>query len=242
MKINEFLAWLFPEHQAPWTALLKITDVYQELESKDLTAVEWIELFNASLQRNWLRARDKERWEMITKFTPPQQILIQTQLKQLRLFEEIKPKHRHYDCAFLMGTTAQDTQERLNNLIDWWKKGVRFDRLYIMSVYRELSQSEEQDAIELLLKKGLRLNEIEMMEFIMILLHAGKHPDQHILIVSSQPYVIYQSAVASEMLPETEIDCMGHSPSAEILPDIGLDTLARFVYASKERWKKNWDG
>jgi hypothetical protein len=32
------------------------------------------------------------------------------------------------------------------------------------------------------------------------------------------------------------------SPAEEILPDLGLDTLARFVYANKERWKRNWDG
>ena len=82
------------------------------------------------------------------------------------------------------------------------------------------------------------------------------HDDHHILIVTNQPYVAYQGSVAAQYLSKN-FTTVAHNVSGkethfvifgkyeiETIGDqweltqfaVGLDTLARYVYSSRERW------
>ncbi len=83
--------------------------------------------------------------------------------------------------------------------------------------------------------------------------------DKKVMLVTNQPYVHYQSAVAFQVLSNNytipvkksfdketqgtigdklEIEAVGSQSGRRHYPDLGLDSAARFVYASRERWKK----
>lgn len=298
MKIKELLQNLFPEDYQAWMILLEVTDQLQYFENKDLPSEALIDLLNDCLQKNWLRPKDKERWEISTKYTPTQHAVIEAALDQMGLFREIKPTQKKYDCAFLMSAWEGAVMARLNNLIQLWEDGLRFDRLYVMSAHRDLCPLYESNAIETLKGQNIRLNEIEMMRHIISeylkntsvfsgnppqiiyddaqrpegarrantmdsfiswsLNYADKNQDRKILIISCQPFVHYQSAVAFQVLSDNyqlpvykthqmetkgkiddrfDIEAIGHGKPSEELPDIGLDSLARFVFSSKENWK-----
>lgn len=60
------------------------------------------------------------------------------------------------------------------------------------------------------------------------------------LVVSHQPYIGYQDMVARTYLPQDFIchSCGAHCPEDEIVDSVLLDTLARWIYQTREYYKK----
>lgn len=80
----------------------------------------------------WRRAPDQERWQL--KDLDIDQNTHQKALRQLRkldFVDEIKPKHEQYDYALLPGATIPRMQQRLENLISLWEKGIRFAKIIV---------------------------------------------------------------------------------------------------------------
>lgn len=301
MKIQELMKILFPTQHKAWMTLLEITDQLKYFQGKDLSGVELVDLLNARLQdkaTGWLRAAGKERWEVNNQFTPSKNKIISKAVNQIGLYQDITPQKTEYDCAFLMGATAWTVKARMDNAINLYNQGkLKLKRLYVMAGWRELSPAPESGIMKVLQEKNIRLNEIEMMEYLVSKTasesdffkeieiiyvnassiegskratttdnficwkehHHGIKNDKTVLILTNQPYVHYQCAVALQILSDNftksvlsinekethaiighdlEIEAIGPHSDPKAYPDIGLDSLGRFVYASKERWKK----
>lgn len=289
MTIDDLMSSLFPQEYQSWMQLLEITDQLRFLDH-NFAPSEMIDQFNHCLQKNWLRPKDKERWELVTQWPSEQTHAIKKALDHIGIFNEITPRLTHYDCIFFMGTTSNDVIDRMKYLNLLKNKGLQFDRLYVMSAFRELDPKLESKVMAELSALNLAVNELEMMEHLVpryiqhdevIYVNAisherkkrattkdtyitwqdeflGKNNDHQILIISSQPFVHYQNATAFQVLShdyqkpvsmplgmanhgviidQCEIETVGHRDGEQLLPEIWLDSLARFVYSSSERWK-----
>lgn len=302
MKIQEVMQVLFPQNYQAWMSLLQVTGQLPYFEDKDLPGPQMVDLLNTRLQdeaTGWLRPKGKERWEITAKFmTPSESKIISKAIKQIGLYDEIAPEQKEYDAAFLMGATAWTVKARLDYAIKMHKEhGVTFKRLYVMAGWRAMAPELEGGIMNVLKEKNIRLNEIEMMQYIIekqaaepdffkdtdiIYVNATsaegakrattvdnfkcwkdeymqKNADEKIIMFTNQPYVHYQSAVAFQVLSNNyhhsveqshgqethgriggliEIEAVGPQSSPKTFQDLALDSLGRFVYASKERWKK----
>ncbi|MFI4957109.1 MAG: hypothetical protein ACHQAX_07885 [Gammaproteobacteria bacterium] len=299
MNIQDLLKKLFPGKEDAWMSLLTATGIVNLHDfSAEGTPIELIDNLNACMQKLWLRPPGKERWDVIDDhLTESQQKTIFNALQVIGLYDPVEPTQSHYDAVILMDGWEHSACLRIDYLVKYWNKGVRFKRLYVMVIDRPLDKVHEP-IWRTLESLGLATNETEMMKYLVnkamkqpgvfegvdiVYVHAhgqrtatrattsdnfisweqhhgvGRpeyYHDHKILIVTNQPYVAYQGAVAAQHLSKN-FTTMAHTVSGkethfiifgkyelESIGDkwelsqfaVGLDTLARYVYSSRERW------
>lgn len=144
--------------------LLEITHCFPNShEEFETPLIALNELINTT-QAKWLRKTSLERYELEDNdiLQNNRKELI-AQFKQLNLLNEIKPSHKQYDYALLLGALEPRVVNRFNYLQSLWKKGIRFTQLILLGSERLLIESEEPIAREL----GARATEFNMINAIL---------------------------------------------------------------------------
>lgn len=211
--------------------------------------------------------KNKERWQFSEVVVSDPEAL-RHHFYSLGCFEAVKAQKRHYKYAILLGALRQRMQERLDFLFSEWKRGVRFDAIVLLSGKRELDKERESppkgvhteaELFSYLFKQhplasvstGVRLSVVDANKVAGInrpttlntfhtWLESEPTPGT-CLVISNQPYVGYQEAVARYSLHGSGMVIEGVGDKAEkVSPAILLDTFAKwlnfaFLYYEKTR-------
>lgn len=94
-------------------------------------------------QKKWLRAQNKERWEIDEQSSANLSQEIYLLLDELGMFRECVPSNLNYDCAVVFGATLPTFRQRLAYLVKQWKEGVRFKSIVFLCGLRPLQHSKE---------------------------------------------------------------------------------------------------
>ncbi len=169
--IELLLKDIFPEKDKAWIKLLRTTNLLNTFPKTEQNPASMLNILNEKLQRSWLRKPGIERYQLsddILSHSQKANLLVAFQ--ELGLYDEMPPikehdKYRKYDCAILLGALQSRVEMRLQYILDLWKQGVRFDRLYVLSGHRKLVAEHEPIMAELT-KLKIDRNETNMMIFI----------------------------------------------------------------------------
>lgn len=93
-------------------------------------------------QREWLRPKGKELWELEEKHEDKRQE-IKSLLKQLGCIYKRKPSKKRYTYGVIHGGTIHRIRKRLGYAVALWKDGIRFDHLVFLSGERPLDPTFE---------------------------------------------------------------------------------------------------
>lgn len=236
-------------------------------------------------QKNWLRKPGKERWEVISSYSPQTHAVILKECSTLGMIDEIKPQRKDYAYAIILGGTVETTRKRFAHVLELIKQGCSFDSIVFICGQRPLNKDiESDDTLVTYTNSPLPANnnwqrpatlpqtETEMTLMIIdqtLLPSTLKEKIRVIdtpcktgpqgnllrpttgdtfaswlatlpqpgtaLVISSQPYVGYQDAVARTFLPkEFTCETIGKSDEDDYSDGVLLDTLARWLYQTKQ--------
>jgi len=93
-------------------------------------------------QKQWLRQKGKERWEIEDVFADKRESAMPL-FEKLQVIHEIKPTKNFYRYALLLGATVSRVRDRLAYLINLWNKGTRFEELVFLCGQRPLAPKLE---------------------------------------------------------------------------------------------------
>lgn len=105
-------------------------------------------------QKSWKRVHHGANgFELADLVDSPKQLQIREDVlsiaRQMGLFDEKKPSSTHYDYALCAGAFLQGVRLRVNELIQAWKQGVRFDQLVFLTGDRALRKAPgEKDFLQ----------------------------------------------------------------------------------------------
>jgi hypothetical protein len=135
-----FSRMLFNEKYEPRDNLLQLLRIVGMPED-----TETLEKINTWAQANLLR--DKERWNEQTQRFEVFKEKLMPLLKALGFIEEVSPSFQKYDAAAIHGGLFPRVRLRLYDLIEQWKKGIRFKELYFLGGERPLEPEYESETI-----------------------------------------------------------------------------------------------
>ena len=210
-------------------------------------------------QVKWLRPAQKERWE-IDELAVDKKIVVIEWAKRAGLFEEWTPILKHYDKAFILGSTTKSMQERLKYLSKLFDQGITFNEVVFLTSERPLDRrvddfcdlcKTETEAAKIIWKTADLSQEIRTIPVIFISppCQGLKRPTTQenikswlaqnqtpvtALFVSSQPHAIYQYAVINHTLPESYLFDVVTEKAAPLSAVIILDTLARWIFENEQ--------
>lgn len=243
--------------------LLDLTDVYC-----DMTLPAIVE----ATQKAWLRKEGTERWEVQESYSPKKQEKIAELCDQMGFFEEVPPTQMHYTYCCIFGAALPSVKARILYAKELWERGIRFDRVVLLTGDRPLDVridqipeldgghfENETDAIvalyaALTLPEGFRALPVTVVatpkigskrpstwDTLRQWLSANPMPGT-CLMVSNQPWVKYQDAVARCSLPEEfPLKTVGAKslPSYRLRAGVMLDNVARWLYAENQLQMKS---
>lgn len=94
---------------------------------------------------DWAQAhllRQGERWEIQKDDYEPLGSQTQPLLEKMGFYEEAPPRKWAYMATLVHGGVSSRMSKRLDYLIEQWKRGVRFDRIYFLTSERPLQEWE----------------------------------------------------------------------------------------------------
>lgn len=213
-------------------------------------------------QKKWLRPTGKERWQ-IADVDAEKRFFIIELAQKLGFIEEIRPQGRDYEYGVVLGGTVGKMEERFNYLIQLWKEGVRFKQIVFLTGMRPLDPAvemiqenckNESEASRMIWKNASIPNQIRQLavtfiEVPMFITEKGaKRPSTkdtfiawaasakpgRTLVISNQPFCLYQHALALSCLPSSfQVETVG--PAANKEKELGvvvLDSIAQWIYYS----------
>jgi hypothetical protein len=210
-------------------------------------------------QKKWLRPGGAERWETPDVAEEKRAKIVQLAGK-LGFISEIPPTRKKSDYCLIHGGTVSRMQLRLSYLGALWEEGVRFDQLIFLTGRRPLDpevegtrwqvESEAARSLweELSLPAALKSFPIALIDVPMkakrpitadtLIAWLATHPEPgSALFISSQPFCLYQDAVAKTHLPPSfTFETVG--PGGEMETGHGgvlLDTIARWLFEEANR-------
>jgi len=238
------------DHRIDPTVLQKLTHTLEIAEEEDLIA---------ATQKQWLRKKGQERWEM-DELSPEKRQFVLDWTKEQGLFAAWHPSVDHYDKAIILGASTPCMEQRLSYLKELWEQGIRFEEIVWLVGDRPLDPRvdtlfsdcpHETAAAHLLWEKASLPSEVRKLpvQFIASPMQGNKRPttDDTILdwlktspapcttlFVSSQPFCGYQFAAIKMLLPDTiSFDVAG--PSLD-LEDYPAAPAAAILLDSIARW------
>lgn len=208
-------------------------------------------------QKLWLQ-RGKERWEFDQRYEEmrPQ---VWPLFEEMGLLEEIDPTKTHYTYALVHGALLERVRDRINHLTKLWNKGIRFEKIVFLTGERSLLATEqvaeglktEREMVEWVYwhsdcpkeipvlfvnapaKKrsdGTIVGRPQTPDTLLSWLQTAPAPGS-CLAISNQPYVLYQHAILSRLLPEEfEAETVGPSAQGNLPVALLLDTIAKQLY------------
>ncbi len=235
----------------PLQKILEIENIDPRLKLQDLIA---------TTQKQWLRPSDSERWHLHeTKTTSEQERLFKL-FKKIGIIDTILPTRATYDYVLFMGGDIHGMQERLDFLTQLVKNGLKAQELVLITAQRPLDVDHElrhlQDTnlateyhlLQFLYNKSELLSKMRatyintpnvikngkvyrattpdgFLEWL-----KAKPTPGNALVISSQPLIGYQHAVALTLLRTFGIESVGPESSTAVTTPEYLDTLARWLY------------
>lgn len=153
-EMNALLQKIFPHDAKAWLDLLEATKLLSQLshtsqQTKNTSQLALLESLNTLLQEAWLRKPNLERWHLSDDaLSAEKKKNIAEALNEMHIYGTIEPikidnHYRQYDCALLMGALESRVHLRLNYLLDLWKKGLKFNRLFVLTGSRSLDPAQE---------------------------------------------------------------------------------------------------
>ncbi len=209
-------------------------------------------------QKHWLRKPGTERWEIETAYEHLKPLLMPL-FQKLGMIDEIKPTQTTYDYALVFGGLQAQLENRYSLALDLWKQGIRYKRLVFLLGDRPLNPKKEElihhpyspkteaDIARIIFEQTdlpPAFNaEIAFISYPMkktgrpttadtVLKWLSTHPTPGpIIALSNQPFVDYQQAVLSTLLPKNFIiETVGNKAQEAIPVGEILDTLTRKLY------------
>lgn len=214
----------------------------------DLTQLETI---TGQKPTEWIQKGD--RWDFEDRYKDLKEKIL-PQLEAMGLFDEKLAQNEHYDYALVLGALQGAVETRVNHLIKEWERGVRFNEVVFLTGQRPLHKSKEAKLFHLKTETAMMLyvwknTEMpkEMRSIIPTIIDAPPLPSRgrpttestvyawlehspkpgSVLMVSNQPYVNYQHAVLSALLPSFKIEGVGAAGGKNLSLSILMDTLGK---------------
>jgi hypothetical protein len=211
-------------------------------------------------QKRWLRPKDQERFELSARLSPREKNLVLSFAKQEHFLRDWEPKEQTYDTAFILGGTISSMRKRILYLKSLWEKGVRFQKIVLLTGKRPLDPKiesdlkncfDESDAALFLWNEMDLPSELKQLELLRIAvpMNGSIRPNTEdtllayllvdpspckALFISSQPICYYQYWVVNTTLPSSfDFDLVGPASTFEEYPaaeEVILDSLARAIY------------
>ena len=116
----------------PLLELLDLLDIKHDGSLKDIVE---------KTQTSWLRKADTERWHM--KDTYQHRDKIFSLLDQIGVLNEVIPTKNSYNYLLLHGAAFSRIQKRLAEALKLWEKGIRFNKLVLLTGERPLDPEVE---------------------------------------------------------------------------------------------------
>lgn len=226
---------LFDEEGGPSEALLELYDLYgvEHLGT-------WDSMLEITLQ---IANRDIVGWEL-PLIEGVDKVRAFDLYNQLGVFDEVEATHIHYDFGVVLGSAYDTVVQRLEFLNKQWEAGVRFDTLVFLTGDRKLATFEIEKLSETVTNETemmiLLFHELDLPKQWRTLplvvidtppAEGASRPNTtdtyklwretmplsgSALIVSSQPFIARQEAVAHKYLPTTLlIETIGPGASRE---------------------------
>jgi hypothetical protein len=239
-------------------------DLLVLLEAMDVPNDGTAQSIVAATQKQWLRPKGKERWEVADTLTPEQRKAVIKFYTKNGFFNEVSPQRKSYDYVLVLGATVSRMEKRLDYLDRLYEKGIRFKQVILLTGARPLDPEVESippgcktegEALDYLWKSMKLSKQVawKYFECPMVTLADGKEkrpnraeafqfwlktspPPGTCLLISNQPYCHYEQALAQNVLPkEMKFEVVG--PKADPASQNGnvmLDNLARWIYESSK--------
>ena len=197
----------------------------------------------------------KERWEMEDpykdKFEEAWPLL-----REIGCIDAIHAKKMHYDYALLLGSGEKVMLDRLDFLYEEYKRGVRFDKIYLLTGQRDLRPKEAPFGTETKLFIHLLENHPLKNTAPYFVIDTPKDEGRErpttintfvfwlktsptpgsCLLISSQPFVDYQHAIFKTVIPNNfPSEAIGSENTIPYKMGEYLDNIARWgLYSGYE--------
>jgi hypothetical protein len=226
--------------------LLKVMEV-----SNDGTLPSIIE----ATQKTWIRPAGKEIWHIENNLSETQAKAVMQYCSKNRFFIEIMPTQKSYDYAVILGATVATMKKRIGFLEKTFKSGVQVKQVVLLSGARPLDLKietapegfqTEGEALASLWKAHPLSKQVPWAQFdcpmegmrrpntadTFNLWLASKPKAGSCIMISNQPYCLYQQLVAEAIVPkEFTFETVGAaSDPSKANPASMLDTVARCLY------------
>lgn len=202
------------------------------------------------IRNQWIQ-QGKERWVFDQRCEDLRET-VWPMFQELGMVDEIKPLHKHYDTAVLLGALYSTFQRRLDYLV---KTGVTFDQIVLLAGERPLLDSEkaklpgletEADMVRFVYENSAIPKNIPV-QFIAVAMKGERRPNtcdtinawlqtnpipKRCLVISTQPYVHYQGAIFERFFPFT-VEMAGPAIVGTPTVALMLDTLGREIFYRK---------
>ncbi len=206
-------------------------------------------------QKTWKRPAGKEIWHIENNLSEIQAKAVMEYCSKNRFFIEIMPTQKSYDYAVILGATVATMQKRIDFLEKTFKSGAQFKQVVLLSGARPLDLTietapegcqTEGEALAHLWQACPLSNQVPWAHFdcpmrgaarpntadTYNLWLASKPKAGSCVMVSNQPYCLYQQLVTEAVMPKGFIfETVGPaSDSSKANPAAMLDMIARCLY------------
>ena len=194
-----------------------------------------------------------DRWTFKERFEDKREDILPI-LESMGMFSAKWAQHAHYDYALVLGALHASVENRIEHLIKEWKRGTRFDQIVFLTGQRPLHQEKEAQFLSLRTETAMMLHIWETLEMPqelrdvpLVVIDAPPLPLRGrpttestvyawlqvdpspgtVLMVSSQPFIGYQTAILEVLLPAFFIEGVGKEGGRTFLLSILLDTVGK---------------
>jgi len=118
-------------------------------------------------QETWKRPVGVERWQLKEKFADKRDLLVPL-FRELGFIDAVHAKEKFYEYACVHGASIQGVKSRLDWLVSEFKRGVRFNKIIVLSGVRKLDEEHEMPLILKDIHDGEKVptNETEMIAWL----------------------------------------------------------------------------
>jgi hypothetical protein len=216
-----------------------------------------------STQKKWIRPAGKELWHIEDRLTPSQKKAVMDYCNKIGLFDEVRPLYLDYDYAVVFGATASRIEKRIAFLSHLSDTGTSFKKVVLLSSGRPLDLAVEMmpagcktegEVMAYLWKAHSLSQKVAWEQFDHPMITPQKRPTTgdtirlwlassptpgRCIMISNQPYCLYQQLVTQNVMPKSfTFETVGSAADLTALnPQAALDTIARCLYEANKGYQ-----
>jgi len=144
----------------PYAEVIGDNAAKEILEQEYSSSVAALDVLKTITQAKWMRGEGLQRWQQEdSEEMQKNRAELMEVVQQLGVMDEIKPLKEKYDGALVLGATEKAIENRLGFVLQAFKNGAKFDKIYLLGGERELDDVKDEKS-----KAEGAKTEIEMME------------------------------------------------------------------------------